>query len=140
MINIEELLNKIDVDKLIEDYGKEEPVCLDANGVPIRVGDVVYPVKKYGYIPHCDKLTVAKLRGRATFYAVEDGELHDAELYAYRKHDSWEQLEEDCLLNVDDYCERFNIDTCFFTYEENLKAMIKHIIRRAKRLAGVDDE
>lgn len=42
MINIDELLNKIDVDKLIEDYGKKEPEHLDADGVPINIGDVLY--------------------------------------------------------------------------------------------------
>lgn len=136
MINIEELLNKIDVDKLIEDYGKEEPVCLDANGVPIKVGDVVVLVEGLGI-----KHTVTGIYAGG-FITVDDGlaRMSGSE-FTNCKSDSWEQLKKDVEDGAEYYCYRvLKMDTSRTSSIEDSVNMANDIIRRCKRLAGVDDE
>ena len=143
MINIEELLNKIDVDKLIEDYGKEEPVCLDADGVSVKVGDVLYFAGEKCAFPDWTYRVVGFTEG----YSLELELLNGARIYDYsdnythRKPDSWEQLEKDSKLDTISYCEQvLNIDTHTTTSGEDFRTMIDDIVRRAKRLARVCDE
>lgn len=144
MINIEELLNKIDVDKLIEDYGKEEPVCFDANGVPIKVGDVVVLVEGLGI-----KHTVTGIYAGG-FITVDDGlaRMSGSE-FTNCKSDSWEKLEEDAkMVKACDYAhaprDEYGITVCrdcrFQKSKSCRQEMILDMIARAKKLAGVEEQ
>lgn len=143
MINIDELLNKIDVDKLIEDYGKKEPEHLDADGIPINIGDVLYfagdkcafPDRAYTVIGFEEDYGVElKLSNGVLVYDRLDK-------YTHSRPDSWEQLEIDSMFDQTTYCEQvLNIDTYTTTRGHDFRMMIEDIVRRAKRLAGVDDE
>lgn len=54
----------------------------------------------------------------------------------YFKHtpaDSWEKLEEDVNLGCRDYCKKHRLEECDYN-------MRMHLLARAKKLAGVEDE
>ena len=143
MINIDELLNKIDVDKLIEDHGKKEPEHLDADGIPINIGDVLYFAGDKCAFPDRAYIVI----GFEADYGVElkspNGVLVYDRLdkYTHSRPDSWEQLEIDSMFDQATYCEQvLNIDTYTTTHGHDFRMMIEDIVRRAKRLAGVDDE
>lgn len=115
----------------------ENPEVLDADGAPIRVGDKLYfagggdtPLKCVGFYPN----------GEVIFTDWEEtGTIayENATAFTHKKPDSWEKLEKDAILNPYDYC-------CIrgISIENGLvwKLKAKDLIRRAKALAGVDDE
>ena len=80
------------------------------------------------------------------FYVLDDGSF-SINGFQYNKYqrvvkpeekpDSWEQLEEDLKLTAYDYCRRRDIEA---KAGIALEPKAKDIIRRAKALAGVDDE
>jgi len=47
--------------------------------------------------------------------------------------DSWEKLEEDANLGYRDYCEKYRLEECDYN-------MRVHILARAKKLAGIEEE
>lgn len=49
------------------------------------------------------------------------------------KSDSWEKLEEDVNLGCRDYCEKHRLEECDYN-------MRVHMLDRAKKLAGIEDE
>lgn len=49
------------------------------------------------------------------------------------KPDSWEKLEEDVNLGCRDYCEKHRLEECDYN-------MRVHMLARAKKLAGVEEE
>ena len=115
----------------------EQPKPLDADGVPIEVGDKLYfvygdgtPLKCVGFNYDGDVI----FRG---WEETETFEYENAAVFTHKKPDSWEQLEKDAILNPYDYC-------CIrgISIENGLvwKLKAKDLIRRAKALAGVDDE
>ena len=119
-----------------------EPSCLDADGVPIKVGDVVYLCKD-----SCDydagvKLTVKSITSHGTFRCKEDSYAHDSDWFSHRKPDSWEQLVSDVVeLDPQDYViDVLGSDFVSTTWEENQKKMEADVIRRFKRLAGVEND
>lgn len=114
---------------------REEPQCLDADGVPIKVGDTVYFVEA-GY-----PVTVSKVESLSICYD-EHGDWMSPRLYSHRKPDSWEQLADDAAsYDPTDYvAEVLGRDTSLTMYGEDAKLMKEDVLRRAKRLAGVDDE
>ena len=123
---------------------------LDADGVPIEVGDEVYffdekanePVVGYGpfrVIGFDAEEGAVKLRyeeGGTDHYGKYSEEFEPAETLTHRKPDSWEQLEDDSLLSVDEYRNLTGIDCNEGAYF----AKQRDLIRRAKRLAGVNDD
>lgn len=123
---------------------------LDADGVPIEVGDEVYffdekanePVVGYGpfrVIGFDAEEGAVKLRyeeGGTDHYGNYSEEFEPAETLTHRKPDSWEQLEDDSLLSVDEYRNLTGIDCNEGAYF----AKQRDLIRRAKRLAGVNDD
>ena len=127
-----------------------EPRCFDADGVPIEVGDEVYffdekanePVVGYGpfrVIGFDAEEGAVKLRyeeGGTDHYGKYSEEFEPAETLTHRKPDSWEQLEDDSLLSVDEYRNLTGIDCNEGAYF----AKQRDLIRRAKRLAGVNDD
>lgn len=122
----------------------------DCDGVPIEVGDVVYyfdekanePVVGYGpfrVIGFYAEEGAVKLRyeeGGTDHYGNYSEEFEPAEILTHRKPDSWEQLEDDSLLSVDEYRNLTGIDCNEGAYF----AKQRDLIRRAKRLAGVNDD
>lgn len=113
------------------------PETLGADGVSIKIGDKLYfagggdtPLKCVGFYPN----------GEVIFTDWEEtGTIayENATAFTHKKPDSWEQLEEDVMLTPYYYCDRRDIKAEIGFASES-KA--KDVVRRAKALAGVDDE
>ena len=61
-----------------------------------------------------------------------DYEYHPDEYYLVPP-DSWEKLEEDANLGCRDYCEKHRLEECDYN-------MRVHMLDRAKKLAGIEEE
>lgn len=101
------------------------PKVLDADGVPIEVGDTVYcdgedePLR----VSHItDSIKVTLINSHASYYTVKPSRL------THERPDSWEKLEEDANLGCRDYCEKYRLEECDYN-------MRVHILARAKKLA-----
>lgn len=149
MIDIKELLNKIDVDKLIEDYGKEEPECLDADGVPIKVGDTVYWMREGEPAPGHAPVAVEGIVDCERFISDERDGTRKGKMYTHRKPDSWEKLEEDAkMVKACDYAhaprDEYGITVCrdcrFQKSKSCRQEMILDMIARAKKLSGIEEQ
>lgn len=110
---------------------------LDADGVPIRVGD---EMDIDGEIAVVKGYQVSYKGDELQFIAVTEGYRKTFTLFGKnRKHfkhdtmpsDSWEKLEEDMNLCCRDYCEIHRLEEC----EYNMRA---HMLARAKKLAGIE--
>lgn len=124
----------------LKETNREAPQCLDADGVPIECGDVVYSV--VGTKPY----TVCSIEiepGNPPTLVLE-GVFGHVPCYqvTHRKPDSWEQLADDAVsCDPSGYvAEVLRLDTSLTTHDEDVEAMKWDIILRAKRLAGVCDE
>lgn len=123
------------------------PEALDADGVPIEVGDKIYfvegddtPLKCMGFdIYGCVIFTDWKETGTIAY--------ENPIAFTHKKPDSWEQLEED--IAAQNECIYFGMgkastcNGCKAIYDSTLtceEKKAKDIIRRAKALAGVKDE
>ena len=126
---------------------KEKPEALDADGVPIEVGDTVYPLFDGKLFPDTEPWHVARIKNSEEIYVEEGTGLCAARHFTHRKPDSWEQLEADSKLYCCEYFGRSYKkclgcqadDPNYHPYDCN-KAKTQDIVRRAKALAGVDDE
>lgn len=101
---------------------------MDANGcvVPLDTKELVYKgatLKVYVF--------VYSTRFRRWF--VEFGDCVDIRLSDCTMPDSWERLEEDVNLGCHDYCERYRLEECGYN-------MRVHMLDRAKKLAGIEEE
>lgn len=115
---------------------------LDADGVPIRFGDVVWFVGECVDIARDYPLNVAGfvtiLGTTGTFIETReypDGAIEPESLTHKKPEqaDSWEKLEEDANLGRRDYCERYRLDECDYN-------MRMHMLARAKKLAGIEED
>lgn len=115
----------------------KQPEALDADGVAIKAGDKIYfsvgddtPLKCIGFDYDGDVIFTDWEETGTIAY-------ENATAFTHKKPDSWEQLEKDAILNPYDYC-------CIrgISIENGLasKLKAKNLIRRAKALAGFDDE
>ena len=103
---------------------------LDADGEPIRVGDVLYSsgneCRVVGITVKADEACVGVHTDEGTFLPSVNPK------YLSRKKpepaDSWEKLEEDVNLGCRDYCEKHRLEECDYN-------MRVHILARAKALA-----
>lgn len=124
---------------------------LDADGVPIRIGDEMWLQFNDGGEPL--KRTVVGYRASASmdlayFIGLPDkqgaSESCVAYLWSHRKPepaDSWEKLEEDASVGAQDYCANWlGIDIRKTLTSDDDSAFAKDIIRRAKKLAGIEGE
>ena len=124
---------------------------LDADGVPIRIGDEMWLQFNDGGEPL--KRTVVGYRASASmdlayFIGLPDkqgaSESCVAYLWSHRKPepaDSWEKLEEDASVGAQDYCANWlGIDIRKTLTSDDDRAFAKDIIRRAKKLAGIEGE
>ena len=115
---------------------------IGADGVPIGVGDIVYrdadpePLQVdliyAGSMGYC----AVRLKDGAGIYTSAD-----APRLSHKKpeplepepDDSWEKLEEDANLSSRDYCEEHRLEEC----DCNMRV---HLLARAKKLAGIEEE
>ena len=115
--------------------------ALDADGVPIELGDKLYfaegddtPLKCIGFDDY----------GNVTFTDWEQtGTIayENLTVFTHKKPDSWEQLLKDVRVGAYSYCATLlGIDASKTLTSKNNEAFAEDVIRRAKALAGVDDE
>lgn len=117
----------------------EQPEHLDADGEPIKVGDELYLTDGFIIKLKCVGFSNDGLV-KVTNWGSSEGWvpiLVEANELTHKKPDSWEQLEKDAIFDPYDYCRRRDIST-----KGRIASVLKtkDIIRRAKALAGVDDE
>lgn len=118
---------------------KEKPEYLDADGVPIKFGDELYFTDGFIIKLKCVGFSNDGLV-KVTNWGSSEGWvpiLAEANELTHKKPDSWKQLEEDLMLTPYYYCDRRDIKAEIGFASES-KA--KDVVRRAKALAGVDDE
>lgn len=122
----------------------ERPV-LDADGVPIKVGDTVYCTSPYQNdgVP----MRVSEIEPDGDDDASKDlvwcGDESDIGIKVYRiacdlthtkpEPDSWERIEKDVELSPADYISKYGRKTKLYAYQE----VPRDLVRRAKKLAGV---
>lgn len=110
---------------------------IGADGVPIGVGDIVY--RDAGPEPLQVDLIYAGSMGYCTVRLKDSAGIYtsaDAPRLSHKKPepaDSWEKLEEDVNLGSRDYCEKHRLEECDYN-------MRVHMLIRAKKLAGIDEE
>lgn len=108
---------------------------LDADGVEIKVGDTVWS-SMYGGNEFTVSRFAKNCKGETLVMVEEMGSGLPPLTVAHTSPDSWERLEEDAEKNPFDYCKDVGhrLDTC-----ENSEAYkARNIVRRAKKLAGVE--
>lgn len=110
----------------------------DADGETIRIGDVVYGNP-------CIAWTVVGLRVSKFGWKVEMDNmpfLCEPDYLSHKKPepaDSWEKLEEDVNLGIDDYWTDVLGREYTFCTGDKVTAKASDIIRRAKKLAGIEE-
>lgn len=121
------------------------PEVLDADGVPIKVGDKVWHESGHasGVVTSIDALSLM----HTTRYVDEGGtEFRDAARnLTHTRPDSWERLEEDAAKLTCDYfgveCDSEERCRACPHFQEGLDCSLEmnaDIVRRAKKLAGVE--
>lgn len=115
-----------------QDFSHERPKVLDADGVPIEVGDTVYGDDDPEQLivdsfdgPGCVCLTLAKSPS-GMLYTIEPSRL------SHERPDSWERLEEDAKLAPRAYLEKRGMNP---EKTERVASMMADLVRRAKALA-----
>lgn len=108
---------------------------LDADGEPIRIGDKVNvdgdAMTVLGYRLYNGTLLLIVKEGDSNLtYTLKPSEIRH---FKYARPDSWEKLEEDANLGCRDYCEKHRLEECDYN-------MRVHILARAKKLAGIEEE
>ena len=145
---------------------EDEPQCLDADGVPIEVGEVVYyfdkesgepkagfgPFRVIDYGPHAQAVLLRYEKGGVDGYGNYSESFESCELLTHRAPeppDSWEKLEEDAkMVKACDYAhaprDEYGITVCrdcrFQKSKSCRQEMILDMIARAKRLAGIEEQ
>lgn len=138
-------------DYVIDEFG--ERYCVmgphDCDGVPIEVGDAVYPLFDGELQPGTEPWHVARIKNSEEFYAEEVTGFCSARYFTHRKPDSWEKLEEDAKrVKACDYAhaprDEYGITVCrdcrFLKSKSCRQEMIIDMIARAKRLAGIEEQ
>ena len=125
-----------ELEALIQSDDSYMKLPLDADGVPIRIDDVVYGNPGIAW-------TVVGLRTSKLGWKVEMGNmpfLCEPDDLTHKKPDSWEKLEEDASVGAQDYCANcLGIDIRKTLTSDDDEAFAKDIIRRAKKLAGIEE-
>lgn len=104
----------------------------DCDGMPIDVGDVLYQTTFEGE-PIGGPMEVKRYTGNALFVKGLALPISAWECTHREPADSWERLEEDANLGCRDYCEKHRLEECDYN-------MRVHILARAKKLAGIEEE
>lgn len=119
-----------------QDFSHDAPKpVLDTDGVPIKVGDVVYFVADDDGALTVECIDVSGEKpvvdlvhsdGRGTWHLV------DPEKLTHERPDSWERIEEDAKLAPRDYLEKCGMNP---EKTERIASMMADLVRRAKALA-----
>lgn len=102
---------------------------LDADGVPIKVGDTAYcdgedePLR---VIHITDSIKVTLINSHASYYTVKPSRL------THERPDSWKRIEEDAKLAPRDYLEKRGMNP---EKTERIASMMADLVRRAKALS-----
>ena len=123
--------------------GENHDACmklpLDADGVPIRIGDEVNvdgdAMTVLGYRHDDTLLLIAKDRKSGLFFSPEPSRVRH---FKYVPADSWEKLEQDVSLSIDDYWTDVLGREYTFCTGDKVTAKASDIVRRAKKLAGIE--
>lgn len=123
---------------------------VDADGVPIRLGDKVWYVGIDGEITKCEPQKVMGLvsvfGAYGTYIVTRD--YPDKAIAPHllthnppKPTDSWEKLADDVAnFNAFEYCvDVLDIDTGDYTTIQEIDTMKADVLRRAKRLAGIEE-
>lgn len=120
-----------------QDFSHDAPKpVLDTDGVPIKVGDVVYFVADDDGALAVECIDVSGEKPVVDLvYSDERGTWHlvDPEKLTHERPDSWERIEEDAKLAPRDYLEKRGMNP--EKTERIIASMMADIIRRAKALA-----
>ena len=106
---------------------------LDADGVPIKVGDTAYcdgedePLR---VIHITDSIKVTLINSHASYYTVRPSRL------THERPDSWKRIEEDAKLAPRDYLEKRGMNP---EKTERIASMMADLVRRAKALAKKEE-
>lgn len=125
-----------------ENHDEYMKLPLDADGKPIRVGDEMVGtfaekpviVDGYRHFPVC---------GKWGFTVKGNPGICDPSDYRHKQPgpaDSWEKLEQDIPLSIDDYWTDVLGRKYTFCTGDKVTAKASDIIRRAKKLAGIEEE
>lgn len=113
------------------------PKVLDADGVPIEVGDTVYCDDDPEQLivdsfdgPGCVYITLAK-SPNGILYPIEPSRL------SHERPDSWERIEEDAKLAPRDYLEKRGMNP---EKTKLVASMMSDLVRRAKALAKAGEQ
>lgn len=124
-------------------HRQPKPLLLGADGAPLEVGDTVY------YDEEVRPLEVVRLYAGDGGYCtvgVKDSEGRimsaDAPRLSHKSPDSWEKLADDVAdFDAFEYCvDVLEIDTSDFSEAQERRTMKADVIRRAKKLAGINEE
>lgn len=116
---------------------------VDADGVPIRIGDEMNidgdSMTVLGYRLHDDMLLlIAEDKKSGLVFTPEPSRVCH---FKPEPADSWEKLEEDASVGAQDYCANWlGIDIRKTLTSDDDEAFAKDIIRRAKKLAGIEEQ
>lgn len=122
---------------------RPEPEVLDADGVPIKVGDTVWDIsgEKEGVVERVGELnTRYGYRNVAVLWPGYTAPyLEQSDQLTHRKPDTQEAIEDDTTLPPKEYCNRYQLlgaDGAYFDDAEAIEAMCKHLIERTRKLMG----
>lgn len=130
------------LEALIQSDDSYMKLPLDADGVPIRLKDWVWYVGIDAEITKDDPQQVVGFvsdLGMNGIYAVTRDYPDKAispKMLTHRapeSPDSWAKLEEEANLGCRDYCEKHRLEECDYN-------MRVHMLARAKKLAGIEEE
>jgi hypothetical protein len=131
------------LEALIQSDDSYMKLPLDADGMPIRIGDKMdvdgEAMTVLGYRLHNGTLfLIVKESGSIITYSPKPSSVRH---FKYVPPDSWEKLEEDASVGAQDYCANWlGIDIRKTLTSDDDEAFAKDIIRRAKKLAGIEEE
>lgn len=138
------LARDLDVSHLRGAFGepvkRPTPKVLDADGVPIEVGDTVYFALGRGRA-----YTVERTDANGGDHSVDIVEVKDGwpmysvnpENLTHERPDSWERIEEDAKLAPRDYLEKRGMNP---EKTERIASMMADLVRRAKALAKAGEQ
>lgn len=114
---------------------------LDADGKPIRIGDevTIYGAARtvLGYRLYDDMILLVTNDENGLIFAHEPSRVRH---FKQAPADSWEKLEKDISLSIDDYWADVLGRKYTFCIGDKVTAKASDIVRRAKKLTGIEEE
>lgn len=124
--------------KVTDRLKRPEPQVLDADGVPIEVGDVVWILKDS---KHAKWTVIEPYDGIQTVYVESRGiRVHARpENITHSEPDTQERIDEDATIAPRWYCEKHSIElSSGADFAETYIKMTEHLLRRQRELDGRD--